>query len=124
MISENTIKNRISSFREYKKLYLKKIYISEWVNIGDGDEFQITFEAFVNISTGSSRVCSGVRFHGSGNIVYPGTHCGKIDLDNIPCDVLNRYRKYVTDANRACWCRKKSMKLLRSKDTFIMSNSV
>jgi len=93
MISENSVINDILADREYRRKNCVSQCLYEWVDIGDGDEYQDCVHLKYNGSTGCVSVISSLRFHGSKKI-YTRRNCGKIDLDNLPLDVLARYRGY------------------------------
>lgn len=123
MISECHIKNQLAYVRSYCRKNISKLCVSQWVDIGDGDEFQIRVEFIENVITGNVCVASSLRFHGSGAPVHPGTNCGKIDLDNLPSGVVSRHRKYASNANFSRYLKRHGF-LSSSKDTFITSNNV
>jgi len=102
VISESHIVNGILRRRRNKRDNYTHLSIYQWVCLGDGDDYQIRLVCDVNKNTGNVCVTSSLRFRGGGCPIHPGKNSGMIDVDDIPLDVLNRYRNYDirSDNNR------------------------
>lgn len=124
MISDKTIIDSIKRRRVYEKNNISCIHITQWFDLGDGDLFQSCVRVAENKLTGNVHSVSSLRFRGAGRNVFPGTNCGKIDLSNVPSDIVNRYRAYAVKGDCSYRIKERSKRLLKSKATFIMSKSI
>lgn len=117
MMSIDSVINQIEYNREYKRENYLHIDLSDSVDLGDGDVFGYCLVLKYNANTGNVYLAHPVSFRGYK--IYPTKNCGKIDLDEVPDDVISRYEGYNVERNRI---RREKCRLFR-ESRFKLRNS-
>ncbi len=92
-MSENAVINFIERKREYNRENQLHLNFSELVGLGGNDYFRYYLQVSYNVNTGNFSLTHPIRCRGSGKI-YPAKDCGKIDLEDIPPEIVSRYEGY------------------------------